>query len=423
MKQFIYLLCITALLCGCAQTKKPAPKDGRIAVQTRAATESVTKSTIKVSPDKPISVTQWQHVAGNAQNKIPHAQIGTEQKKIWQQNVGKGISSKYLSLATPLVVNGTVYTLDSQLVLTAVKVTDGEKLWSMPLPVSKELSVASIGLAFDNNALYAVSGDGNIYAIDAKGKKLWQKNTGAILRSAPIVANGQIYVSSGNNDLFALSTKDGATLWTYKSIETPTNLMGMGQAAVYKNTVIVPFSSGEIIAFDAKTGQVRWSDTLLSYRTFNQISDLSHVLAAPVIDGNIVYLIGNANRMGAFNAETGEPLFVQPIGGTTTPVISGNTLFMITNKNTLVALDKKKGALIFEKPLKAKKEKGVAWNAPILANNQLIITSTKGDVLFMNMETGTILKQMESDDLSVSPIVSGHSLILYTNEADLIAYQ
>lgn len=423
MKHLIYILCIATLLCSCAQTKKPAPKDGRIAVQTRATSDTINKSNIKATPDLPISVMQWAQTNANSQNKVPHAKIGTEQKKVWKLNVGEGLSSKRLTLARPIVSNGIIYTLDGHLLLTAVQVNDGKKIWDKQLPTNKELGVASIGLAIDKNVIYAVAGDGIIYAIDTKGNIIWQKNTGSILRSAPIVANGQLYVLSGNNELFVLNTKDGSDIWNYKNIATSTNLMGMGQVAISKNSVIVPFTTGEIISFDTKNGMIRWSDTLLSYRTFNQISDLSHVLADPVIDGNVVYLIGNANRMGAFNVETGEPLFIQPIGGQTTPLISGNTLFMITNKNTLVALDKKKGSLIWEETLSSKEKKGVSWNRPILANNQLIATSNKGDMLFINLETGKTTKQMEIDELSVAPIVNNKNLIILTNDANLIAYQ
>lgn len=423
MKQFIYTLCVLALLCGCSQTKKPAPKEGRISVQTHTLKEIVKPSHEKVILEQPVSITHWPQISTNAQNKMPHAQISTVQKKVWTRNTGEGLSSNHLVLAHPVIANDVIYTLDSRLKVTAVKAQNGEKIWNTQLPVNKELGVASIGLAFDNNNLYAVSGDGNVYALDTNGKILWTKNTGSILRSAPVVANGLLFVISGNNELFALNTTDGSEVWNYKNIATSTNLMGMGQPAVSQKSVIVPFSSGEIIAFDTQNGLVLWSDTLLSYRTFNQISDLSHVLASPVIDKETVYLIGNANRMGAFNLKTGEPLFVQPIGGKTTPVVNGNTLFMVTNKDTLVALDKKKGTLIWEKKLISKAEKGIAWHAPLLANNQIIVTSTQGDILFLNSENGDIIRKMEIDALPVPPIVNNQQLIFYTNDADLIAYQ
>lgn len=423
MKRFIYTLCVIGLLCGCTQTKKMAPKEGRIAVQTQATIESITQSKEKVKLDQAINITQWNQADVNSQNKIPHAKTDSLQKKVWSRETGSGISSKYLTLAHPIVADGIIYTLDSQLLLTAVNAEDGQKVWDKQLPMDKDLGVTSIGITFNNNTLYVTSGDGNVYAVNTKGKLLWEKNTGSILRSTPVVANGLIYILSGNNELFALSATDGTEVWTYKNIITSTNLMGMGQPAVSKNIVVVPFSSGEIIAFDAKNGLILWSDTLLSYRTFNQISDLSHVLASPVIDNDTVYLIGNANRMGAFNLNTGKPLFVQPIGGKTTPIINGNTLFIVTNKDTLVALDKKKGTLIWEKKLISKEEKGVAWHTPLLANSQLIVTSTQGDVLFLDAKTGEIVKQMESPELFVPPLISNKQLIFYTNESDLISYR
>ncbi len=423
MKKFICLLCMATLVCACAQTKKPAPKEGRIAVQTQTLGETVSKSDTKILLTKAVDIENWHQTNINAQNKLPHAQISGMQKKVWSRNVGNGISSNGLTMAHPIIANDVIYTLDSRLLLTAVQAQNGKRLWEKQLPIDKHFGLASIGLAFSNDTIYAVSGDGTVYAINPQGEIIWQKRTGSILRSAPLVTKNKLYILSGNNELVVLNTKDGEPAWNYKNISTSTNLMGMGLPAADKNTIIAPFSTGEIVAFDATNGLPKWSDTLLSYRTFNQISDLTHVLAAPVIENNTVYLIGNANRMGAFNLSTGEPIFIQPIAGKTTPVISGNTLFMISNKNKVIALDKTSGALIWEQQLLSKEQKKCAWFAPVLANNQLIITSTAGDVLFVDAISGEINKKTVMDELAGAPIINGEMLIFYTTDADLIAYK
>ena len=136
-----------------------------------------------------------------------------------------------------------------------------------------------------------------------------------------------------------------------------------------------------------------------------------------------VYIIGNAQKLGAFDLKTGAVQFIQNIGGQNTPVVSGNALFMITTQNTLVALDKKSGALIWETSLVSEEKKGVAWKGPVLAQNQLIVVSNKGDVQFFNAVNGEKIKAHQTDELSNKPILGDGKMILYTNDADLIAYQ
>lgn len=423
MKNLVYAVCAIALLCGCAQTKKTAPKEGREAIQTKLEQPSLQMTNDKIMLSQPKVIESWLFSSSNPQNKIPHASITGFDKKIWNENVGHGINSNYLHLPKPVIHDGMIYTLDSRLRLTKTS-KNGDVIWDFHIREDKNIpAVASVGLAYDNGYIYVVAGDGIIYAIQPEGEIIWQYDTKNILRSAPIIKDGHLYVIATNNELFVLNTKDGSLAWTYKNIETDTNLLGMGTPALAHGIAVVPFSSGEIIAFNDKTGEPMWSNTLLSYRTFNQIADLSHVLAAPVIDGSVVYLIGNAHQMGAFKLQNGEPIFTVPVGGQTTPVIVGDVLFMITNKDTLIAMNKYNGRLIWEKELYSKTQKRVSWHMPVPVNNQIIATSGEGDVIVFDMATGKETKNLKMEKLFVSPIAYNKGLLFYTDDADLIMYR
>ena len=423
MKYLVYAVCALALLSGCAQTKKMAPKEGRESVQSRLTNPVIQKSNSGVELTEAQTISDWHSANYNTQNKIPHAQIDGFSTKIWKENVGKGISSSTLHLPDPIVHQDVIYTLDGKLRLTETD-KNGHAIWDIELRTEKNIpAVASIGLTYDNGIIYVVAGDGIVYAVQPHGEIIWQHDTESILRSSPVVKNGHLYVLSANNELIVLNTKDGSLAWNYKNLETSTNLMGMGKPAISQGIAVVPFSSGEVIAFDDKTGNPLWSNTLSAYRTFNQVADLTHILADPVIEGNVVYLIGNAHKMGAFKLKTGEPIFVQPIGGQTTPVTVGNTLFMVTNKDSLIAINKYNGNLIWEKDLYSQTQKQVAWHTPIPVNNQILITSSEGDFIAFDMIDGTETKKIKTDKLFVSPIAYNNGLLFYTNEANLIMYR
>lgn len=424
MKHLVFAVCAMALLVsGCTQTKKGAPKEGREAIQVRLETQQIEKETSVLKLGEPKTITKWNFLNQNIQNKVPHASISGWKEKVWKENVGKGISSSFIHLPAPVIHDGMIYTLDSQLKLTKTS-KDGDVIWDMSLRDDKDMpAVASIGLAYDNKLIYVVSGDGIIYAVEPEGDIIWQKDTEKILRSSPVIYDNKLFVLSANNELLALSTKDGDLVWNYKNMETETNLLGMGIPAIQNKTIVVPFSNGEIIAFNTDTGEPKWSNMLLSYRTFNKIADLGHVLASPVIEGRVVYLIGNAHQMGAFHLDTGEEIFTQPIGGQTTPVISGDILFMITNKDTVVALNKYTGKLIWEKDLYSKTQKQVRWFTPVMANEHLLIYSGEGDRIIFNMKTGEeVLKELSDKPFS-TPICYDNHVLIYTDKADLIMYR
>ena len=424
MKHLVFAVCAMALLtCGCTQVKKEAPKEGREAIQTKLITQTIEKNKSTVSLSPALTISEWDFLNQNVKNKVPHASVSGWKEKGWKTNVGKGRSSSFIHLPAPVMHDDMIYTLDSQLRLTKTS-KQGNVIWDMHLRGNKDMpAVASIGLAYHQGLIYAVSGDGVIYAIEPEGEIIWQNETKRILRSSPIIHNGKLFVLSANNELLALNIKDGSIVWNYKNMETETNLLGMGIPAIQGNVIVVPFTNGEIIAFDINTGEPKWSNILLSYRTFNKIADLGHVLASPVIEGGVVYLIGNAHQMGAFHLETGEEIFTQPIGGQTTPVISGDILFMITNKDTVVALNKYNGKLIWEKDLYSKTQKQVHWFMPVPANEQLLIYSGEGDRIVFNMKTGEEISKELSDKPITTPIAYDGGILVYTDKADLIMYR
>ncbi len=423
MKKLLCLTCAVLLVAGCADNKRTAPQEGRIAVRPTASLSPLTPANGTVQLAAPTVVTAWTQAGANAQNKLPHATIDVGARKLWETNIGKGLTSSCLTLTEPIVVNDTVYALDADFNLSAVNLADGKRLWKTKLPVNREIGVISVGLVYDNGTLFAVSGNGTVHAVQPDGTIAWTTETNRILRSAPVVANGQMYVLAANNELVALKTTDGSEVWRYKTLATDTNLLGMGRAAVSGNLVIAPFSNGEVIAFDTATGVVRWKGSLLSYRTFNHISDLTHILASPVVDGDTVYLVGNAGRSGGFDVKTGTPKFVQPIAGQNTPAVSGNALFLLTRQNVLAALDKTTGQLMWETVLTSKSSKPAVWDGPVLANNHAVLVSDKGDVVFVDGATGQIARTEQTDALSLKPIMADNKMIFLSNDADLIVYQ
>ncbi len=422
MKKLCCLLCVMLLLTGCGTDKKMAPKEGRISIHSDSHHQLV-KTQDPVYLDEVHSDISWQQANANARNHIPHGQIGTHIAKKWSRNVGKGLSADYFVLPEPIIVNQKIYVLDSALRLTVLDENTGSQINQIQLPLSEDMGMNSIGLSSDGEQIYIVCGNGVVYATDLSGKIIWEYNTHAILRSAPTVANNLIFILSGNNELFVLNAKDGTEKWRYKNIKTDTNLFGMGKVAVSKGIAIVPFSSGEIIAFDIQTGMIQWADTLLSYRTFSPIDDLSHIVASPVIVNDTVYLVGNAKKTGAYALQTGDVRFIQNIGGQNTPVVNGNALFMITTQNTLIALNTTNGHTVWETNLTSKETNGIAWKGPVLINNQLVIVSNKGDILFIDALNGSLKQHLQNESFSNKPILGTNKVIFYTNDADLIAYQ
>src|SRR3546814_5274946 len=91
------------------------------------------------------------------------------------------------------------------------------------------------------------------------------------------------------------------------SSDLTAGFLGCANAAVEGNTVIVPYSSGEILALRADTGVVAWGEQLVrAAGRISQAGALNDINGRPVIDGDRVYAVSQSGRFVAINIRTGE---------------------------------------------------------------------------------------------------------------------
>jgi len=82
--------------------------------------------------------------------------------------------------------------------------------------------------------------------------------------AAPIVHDGVAYISTGANDVFALSLDDGRILWQYEAKVDPDitsvccgwNNKGV---AISEDKVFIGQLDGKLVALDRATGRIAWS--------------------------------------------------------------------------------------------------------------------------------------------------------------------
>lgn len=417
-------LCVAAILAvmlvGCADTGPVAPKEGRISIGNRANRLVVEEDTLSVSPSAVVK--NWSALYANERNNRLHVKMVQNPKLTHTVSIGQGVADSALTLAGPVVVGNTIYTLDGDFVLQATDLKSTKSLWRKKVADIQNTSVKSISLTRNRDRLYAVAGNGLIIATDFKGNKIWEKDLKSILRSSATVDNGRLYVSSVDNHFFVLDIQKGDILWDYEEKSITTNFFGVGTPAVFETVVVVPTTNGRVNAFDTATGVMLWTDNMWTGKTNNPLLDMTHITAAPVIENKTVYLVGNAGKTGAYRLSDGTPLFTLGVGGRETPVVSGDALFLLSNQNKLMALNKQRGSKYWEADLSAI-GKGRTWFGPVLVNGELVLTSSEGDIVFFDAKTGKEVRREKQDKLIGAPVFAKNTMLLLTTKGDMLFYQ
>lgn len=387
-----------------------------------------------VTLPRPYKNMSWSQPGGNLSNVHHHLSIGDTLTVAWKKSIGRGSSKYERVVASPVAANGIIYTIDSRALVRAMRMDNGGLIWQKSLKKRKKEEASKVafggGVALDGNTVYVTTGYGFVVALDGDtGQELWRQELGVPIRGAPTVADGKLFATTHDNQLFALSTRDGEIVWDHISIVENAGILGAASPAVSGDIVVAAFSSGELFALRTENGQVTWQDALSRTGRITALATLNDIDGQPVIDRGRVYAISHAGRMVSIDMRSGERVWESNIGGISTPWIAGDYIFVVSINGEVAALSLRDGRVRwvtqlqrFEKP---EKRKGVIrWVGPILAGDRLIVVSSQGYILTVSPYTGEILSGDKlSDGAVISPIVVDNTLFVLTEDGRLTAYR
>jgi outer membrane protein assembly factor BamB len=287
---------------------------------------------------------------------------------------------------TPLVSGGRIFVSDASGKLTALRQSDGRKLWS-----------ATVGFIPDSTpAIW----NGQIVApgVDAKGSFVaaFDVVTGSLRWrtrlsvdqyasiTAPAIFGSTVYVSAGTS-IYALSASSGRVLWKTR-LTTSSDGIVAGPVAVsgYGEYVVAAGLDGHVYALDAATGSVHW----------NVLAGGGIDHAGPSIYSGIVYVPEGASGaegggvyLCALQVSDGRLLWRSDIGDDVhvTPAAGQGRVFIGSIDDGVEALDSKTGALLWAAPYQ-----GEVWGAPMLANG-VVYFGTDEQLVAYDAATGNLL--------------------------------
>ena len=439
--QFRRLVFVTAACgllgaCGIEDWFTPAAPNKlpgkRIAILSHTKTldvEAATQGDITVPP--PERLTEWPQAGGYPSHSMQNKALSDHAERVWSVQLGEGGDKRRAFVSQPIVATDKVYAVDSLSVLTAYSLADGERLWRIDLgPEDAGAGSFGGGAAYDEGKLYVTTAYAQVVALNAEtGAELWRRPLPAPVRGAPTVKNGRLVMVTVDNETLALSAEDGHQLWRHSGISEVASFVGAPSPAIEGNTVLAPYTSGELFALRIENGTVEWSDVLAAVKRTDQVAELSDIGGLPVVDRGRVFAAGNSDVFAAIDLRTGRRLWDKEVGGTHTPWVAGDYVYLVTNTSDLACFEARTGHVRWVHHLQAwedeeDKDNRINWTGPIMAGGKLVVMSSFGDMVTLSPLTGDVVKTAElPDGVSIPPVISGDTMIVLTEAGNLIAYR
>lgn len=412
--------------------EEAADKAGRVAMvlgdeKLEADPELASQSITLPVAETPSS---WPEAGMRASKAVGHVIAADELVVDWRRNAGEGSSRKSALTSSPVASETAIFVLDAGQTVRAFDVASGREFWRHELSSGNERDRVGVGgaLAVSGGRVIAASGYGRVFALDAAtGDQVWMRDMEAPMTGSPTVKDGRIYVTSNNNEVFALDFDTGRTLWSDQAIAEPARVLGSPSAAAVEDLVVVPYSSGEIIAYLANNGRRLWNDALSRPGRFTPISSINDIAARPVLSSGLVIAANQSGVTAAIDGRSGNRVWAQPIGSTQAPALAGEYLFVMGTEGLLAAMNAGTGRVYWTTQLarfrNEEKQKGrISYAGPIIASGRVIVISSQGEVIAIDPQTGERKASLDlRDDVYLEPIAVGGRLFVLTDEAQLIA--
>lgn len=224
-------------------------------------------------------------------------------------------------------------------------------------------------------------------------ERLWERQIGngasdKFLKLRPVLDNNTGYAIDHTGQLFAWDIKTGKTRWS-KSYSVPASTA----LVLRDNYLYFGTSNGEIFVVNKKHGKVKWRSSVSS-----------EVLAPPVITKSLVVVQTVDGGLHAINRTTGQrnwfysrEMPVLSLRGTSTPLIVGDIVISGADNGKLIALTLNSGAPLWETPIaiprgRSEIERLVDVDAPPVERDGVIYTVTyQGRLAAIRIDSGQIL--------------------------------
>ena len=426
------ILVLTLAACGEQEVLLPGERldlDG----QPPVTLEDVVNRSAPLALPAPSVNAEWTHRGGNASHALTHPALNRSLQPIWSAPIGAGNGRKHRITADPVVAGGRIFAMDSRARVTALTLS-GETLWTRDLTPASDRSddASGGGLAAAGTAVYVTTAFGELTALDAAtGETLWVQELDAAATGAPMVSGGVVHVVTRNALGWAIDAATGRILWQILGAPSDSGIAGGPSPALAGPLVVFPMSSGQLIAAVSGPGTQAWAASVAGQRPRRAFSRISDISADPVVVGDTVYAGNHSGRVAAFDATTGQTRWSADDGAMSPVWVAGGAVFLVSDENRLMRLDAATGETVwavdlpfFTRDRLTRRKATFAHYGPVLAGGRLLVASDDRLLRAFDPVTGGLISTTELPGPAArNPVVAGGTLYIVTENGTLHAFR
>ncbi|NPT45344.1 outer membrane protein assembly factor BamB [Paraburkholderia sp. 1N] len=334
-------------------------------------------------------------------------------QQAWKASVGK--AGRYLF--SPVAVGNAVYAAGANGSVAKIDAQTGQDIWRVKLHDDLSAGVGSDG------TLTAVGGlKGDVYVLGADGKQLWTAKAPGEIISPPLVGNGLVVVRTVDGQIVAFNAQTGEQKWNYRNRAVPLNLrVSSGMTFAGDAAVLAGFPGGAFAAINLQTGDNYWQTPVSYPKGVTEVERINDVTGPPTLLGSETCAVTFQGQIGCFDANSGRALWEKAFSSTSGLAQDDRAVVAADDWSVVSAFDVSSGAPLW----KNDKLKNRDLSVPFILGHAAVLGDYQGYVHFLSRDDGTLVARVKTDGspITAAPVLAGDTLVVQTRDGDLYGYR
>ncbi len=341
------------------------------------------------------TVSGWIGSSGVAADRKP-AELGEFKAavaltRMWDVNVGAGKPYAF----SPATDGQAIYAASAEGRLVKLELVSGREVWRVD--AGRTLSA---GVGVGEGLVLVGTPKGELLAFRAdNGQPAWTAKLSGEVLTEPVVGAGAVAVRANDGKVWLLDAADGKQRWVYSRALPSLILREPGSLLLTPRALFAGYPGGKLAALSLTNGAPLWEANVSLAKGATELERISDVAGALAADDRLVCAAAYQGRIGCFDQNTGNPIWLRDFSGLGGVELSERFLFAINDSASILGFDKLRGAGLWKQDALRDRD----LSAPVVLQEKYVaVADFQGVIHLLSLEEGAFVGRAQSDGSPVA---------------------